>query len=81
MEAHAQLPPTISADQSELSFEIAESSVLHDERTDGTNESLSDVQLEPTTVTEDRTSSIATDLPCRHLAVEGKAINTINAKS
>ena len=53
MEISAQLPLVISTSQSELYFETAESSVQHEKRTAGTDESPAYVQLEPLTVTED----------------------------
>ena len=81
METHAHELPTTCTDQSELSFETAESSVQHNQSTAGTDELPADVQPGPPTVPADRPSSIATDLPWRHQAQEGEAISTVSAKS
>ena len=80
-EIHAQNATKLSLTESDLSFETYISSVKSDKRTDGTYKTPADVQLEPTTFEEDRTSSIATDLPWKQQAQQGKTINKVNAMS
>ena len=68
LETHAQIPTAISTNQLEPYFETAASSVQQDERAEGAETLLADVQLESTKVIEDRRSNIANDLPQRQQA-------------